>query len=398
MRNEESSYLSKALLNESARSSRLASEGVNADATYRAPLTQAESSFGPLKNEPDQRSTLLVAETNTTSDGETPIQTGYLVGDNHVPLVIRPSKPDIPLARLAEWLSRNRHLIEEWLLKHGALLFRGFPISSVADFKVVASAASEDLLDYAERSSPRTELIDKVYTSTDYPASHAIFPHNEHSYSATYPLKIFFCCLVPAEAGGETPLIPIRNVTARISEEVRAKFSRTGWMYVRNFGDGLGLSWKTAFRTSERASVEEYCKAAQISFEWKDGDRLRTRQVRPAFIDHPKTGERLWFNHATFFHVSTLDADMRDVLTKWFSDSELPNNTYYGDGSSIAPDIMHQLRKAYLDEMVTFPWFAGDVIMVDNVLTAHARAAYAGQRKVLVAMAERITRSDLGGQ
>jgi alpha-ketoglutarate-dependent taurine dioxygenase len=35
-----------------------------------------------------------------------------------------------------------------------------------------------------------------------------------------------------------------------------------------------------------------------------------------------------------------------------------------------------------------FPWRTGDVLMLDNMLTAHARDPFEGPRKVVVAMAQ----------
>src|SRR5262249_37011863 len=155
---------------------------------------------------------------------------------------------------------------------------------------------------------------------------------NEHSYALTYPLRLFFGCLEPATRGGETPLVNIRKVTERISPQTRDRFRARGWMWARHFGDGMGLSWQTTFQTDDKAAVEAYCQRSKISAEWLEGDRLRTRQVRPVFATHPRTGETLWFNHLTFFHITTLDRELREVLLADLTEDELPNNTYYGDG------------------------------------------------------------------
>ncbi|KPZ09299.1 hypothetical protein ALO94_200461 [Pseudomonas syringae pv. spinaceae] len=37
---------------------------------------------------------------------------------------------------------------------------------------------------------------------------------------------------------------------------------------------------------------------------------------------------------------------------------------------------------------VSFPWLENDVLMLDNMLTAHSRAPFTGKRKVVVAMAQ----------
>jgi alpha-ketoglutarate-dependent taurine dioxygenase len=295
---------------------------------------------------------------------------------------------------LADWAAENREAVETKLLKHGAILFRGFNAYTPTDLERFIKSISGEALEYRERSSPRSKVSGNIYTSTDYPASKEIFPHNEHSYSKTFPLKLFFLCEKPAQQGGETPIGDCRKILQHITPEVRERFIQRKYMYVRNFGDGIGLPWQTVFQTTDRATVERYCRGAAIEVEWKDNDHLRTRQVRPAVVTHPKTGELVWFNHATFFNVSTLDPEIRDALLEEFCEDDLPNNTYYGDGSRIEPSVLEELRAAYQQEMVSFPWQRGDVLMIDNMLTAHARKSFKGPRSVLVGMSQPYTRAE----
>lgn len=334
---------------------------------------------------------------NTGTHRRVPSYTGTTALFNEeggIPLVLR-GNGSHTVEELCGWISDHRPFLVAKILENGAVLLRGFPMHTADDFRSIASAVSSDIITYSERSSPRKEVAAQVYTSTEYPASEAIFPHNEHSYCVTYPLRLFFGCILPAKAGGATPLVPMRRVKARISEHTREHFRKFGYMYVRNFGDGLGLPWQVAFQTSDRCEVEKYCRNMAISVEWKSDDRLRTRQVRPVFVTHPRTGEQLWFNHATFFHVSTLDPVAREVLSSEFDEDELPNNTYYGDGQAIEPEVLDELRSAYMSEVVSFPWERGDMLILDNVLTAHSRQPYVGPRKILVSMAEPITRTDI---
>jgi alpha-ketoglutarate-dependent taurine dioxygenase len=296
---------------------------------------------------------------------------------------------------LAEWAMLNKGFIEAKLLNHGAILFRNFALRTADDFGKVLHGLTDGLLEYSERSSPRSAVGDRIYTSTDYPATQAIFPHNEHSYSKRFPLNLFFFCVTPAEYGGETPIVDCRKVLWRLSPATRERFIEKKWMYVRNYNDGFGLSWQTAFQTEDKGRVEEYCRDADIHVEWKAGNRLRTYQIRPAVAKHPRTGELVWFNHATFFNVSTLEASMRDALLAEFKDEDLPNNTYYGDGSNIEPQVLNELRDAYKQDLVSFPWRRGDLLMIDNMLTAHSRSPYAGAREVLVAMSSPHSRDDI---
>lgn len=320
--------------------------------------------------------------------GEELVKIETLRPDKSLPLVIRPALEGL---NPASWLVKNRQLAEELLLKHGGLLFRDFNVKLVADFEQFIKAVSPHVLEYHERSSPRSQVGDGIYTSTDYPPSHSIFLHNENSYQVTWPLKVMFFCSTPAGRGGDTPIADCRNIFRRISEKIKARFLEKKWMYVRNFGDGFGLSWQTVFQSADKAVVEEHCRRNKIEVEWKQGDRLRTRAVRPATARHPRTGETVWFNHATFFHISTLEATMRDVLLAQFEEQDLPTNTYYGDGSPIEASALDELREAYRQETSAFPWQKGDILILDNMLAAHGRAPFAGPRKVLVGMAEPIS-------
>jgi alpha-ketoglutarate-dependent taurine dioxygenase len=193
--------------------------------------------------------------------------------------------------------------------------------------------------------------------------------------------------MTPPTQGGETPIADCRKVFERIDPKVRQRFIEKGWMLVRNFGDGLSLSWQSVFQTEDRSAVEAYCRQAGIETEWH-GDRLRARQVRRAVAQHPATGEMVWFNHAAFFHVSTLESSTREVLLAGLAEEDLPNNTYYGDGSPIELSALDEIREAYRIEMVSFAWQPGDILMLDNMLVAHGRNPYAGPRKILVAMSE----------
>jgi alpha-ketoglutarate-dependent taurine dioxygenase len=316
---------------------------------------------------------------------ESLVRTGFLPGLDGMPLLVEPVPGG---GDLTGWAEAHRDWIEQQLGRHGALLFRGFPLKAAEDLERLVAASFGGSLEYTERSSPRSQVSGKIYTSTDYPPEMPIFLHNEQSYNRVFPLRILFFCLLPAEQGGATPIADVRKVYQRIDPGVRRRFAREGYLYVRNFGDGFGLSWQEAFGSEDPSAVERYCRENGIVAEWKDKGRLRTRQLRRAVGAHPRTGEPVWFNHLTFFHVSTLEPRVRAALTAELADEDLPNNTFYADGSPIEPDAMDHLRAAYHAETLAFPWQRGDVLMLDNMLTAHARQSFSGPRKIVVAMAQ----------
>lgn len=296
---------------------------------------------------------------------------------------------------VVDWAARSRAFIERRLLTWGALLFRGFGLDSTERARTFAAAISDEFPPFPEESSPRSRLDGPVYTSTDYPAAYPIQFHNEHSYASEWPMKLYFACLTPASRGGETPLASSRRILRRLSPSTQSAFRARGIMYARTFTPGAGLTWQVALKTDDRATAEAYCAQRSIDWAWLPGDRLRTRQVRAAIVRHPLTGDEVWFNHGWFFNLEALrPVELRDYLRTQPEDS-LPNQTYFGDGTPIPKEILQELEAVYASEGFAFPWARGDLLVIDNMLTAHARSPYTGSRKVVVLMADRCRRSDL---
>lgn len=320
-----------------------------------------------------------------TLSHEEMVRVGSLPGGGPLPLVVEPNFGKVDLA---EWAANSRDFIAHSLLKHGGLLLRGFGLKDQGDFDRFLSAIELPRMHYMEGATPRTELREKIYTSTEYPADQSIALHNELNYVITWPMKIFFFCVTAAETGGETPIADVRRVYDRISPETRARFHEHGWMLVRNFGEHLSLPWQMSFRVSSQAEMEDYCRRARVECIWKKNGDLETRQVRPAVRRHPQTGEWVWFNHVAFWHNSSLDPEVRKMFLTEFSLDDLPYNTYYGNGEPISDEVAEEIREAYRQETVAFPWLEGDLLMMDNMLVAHGRNPFSGSRKILVAMGE----------
>jgi alpha-ketoglutarate-dependent taurine dioxygenase len=281
------------------------------------------------------------------------------------------------------------------LLEHsGALLLRGFGLRGTAGFARAVEALSPNVARFDEESSPRRAVGGAVSTSTDYPAAYPIQFHNEYSYSAAWPLRLFFFCGKPAERGGETPIADSRRVLERISDATRARFERRGVLYHRRFSPNLGVDWRRAFHTDDESQVSAKCDALGIQAIWEDGE-LRTRQTGTAIVRHPHTGEESWFNHAFIFNVRSLEPiELREALMLESPD-KLLTSTFYGDGEPIEDAVIEELRQAYAAEALRFPWQAGDLLAIDNMLCSHSRAPFRGARQVFTVMTDKICRKDL---
>ncbi len=303
-----------------------------------------------------------------------------------LPLVVGPDAEDVDLP---SWVQHNRGLVDQLLLQHGVLLFRGFKINSVERFKDFSRSLSDTLDGYDERTSPREHFGDNVFTSTVYPNDQPLLYHNANSYSTFWPMKIWFGCMIRAEKGGCTPLADCRRMMHVLEPGLLEEFSRRGVMYRRNFLSGMGLSWQETFGTQDRAEVAAYCAKEKIECEWVSEHHLRTTQIRQAVQQHPVTGDKVWFNQAALFHISMLKAGVAERFISDFAEEDLPSNAYYGDGGAIGRMELESIVEAYEKSAVRFDWQVGDVALMDNMLVAHARDPFEGERLITVAFSGR---------
>jgi amino acid adenylation domain-containing protein len=331
-----------------------------------------------------KRKTLDVAAANLVTTCELPCGSGSL-------LVAEPQMPNV---NLAGWATSNRQATEEMLRRHGAVLWRGFDIRTVEYFETVARAMSDELFgEYGDL--PRASVSGNVYGSTPYPADQAILFHNESSHMHRWPMKIWFYCAQAPAQGGETPIVDCRKIYQLLDPVLRERFARKKLMYVRNYTETLDVSWQDFFRTSDRAEVESYCRAAGIDYEWKDGNELRTRQVCQAIARHPRTGADVFFNQLQLHHVSCLAPATYESMRSLFREEDYPRNVCYGDGTPIEDSVVSEICDLYRQTSVSFTWQEGDILMLDNMLTAHGRNPYSGPRKIVVAMGDIMPQAEL---
>jgi hypothetical protein len=202
-------------------------------------------------------------------------------------------------------------------------------------------------------------------------------------------MKIAFYCLLPAAAGGETPIADVRRVLGNLSPYTKEKFRNLGIKYVRNISKFVGLSWEEIYQSSDKLHVEAFLTSNGYSFNWLGEDDLRVEWIRPAVVKHPVTNEEVWFNHGYFYNSLVMDP----LLAKAFTSDNLPFNTFYGNGDPIDQAAIDDIRQAYANSRTQFVWEKGDVLLLDNMLAAHARRPYKGDRSVLVSMFEPVNRS-----
>jgi alpha-ketoglutarate-dependent taurine dioxygenase len=310
---------------------------------------------------------------------------------------LQPGKPPILLAEVAgdaaRWAAQYREVLRLLVNEYGALLVRGLKLGDVAQAEGVFRNLGI-LMGETESFAPRQQHGNGVYSSTKWPSQQPMGMHHELSYTLEPPGMMLFACFTAPAAGGATSVADSLSVLPALPAELVERFERVGWLLVRNYHDDIGASVADAFGTEDRGAVESYCRDHDIRFEWQPGGGLRTWQRRAAIVRHPLTGQRCWFNQIAFLNQWTLAPEVRERLVNQYGEDGLPFNTRFGNAESIGPDIVRTINQVYQANTAREAWEAGDLLLVDNIRTAHAREPFEGPREVVVGMADAVNLAD----
>lgn len=323
-----------------------------------------------------------------------------VINQDQLPLVIQPSGSLQSKEDFLHLLQTQQSFIKEKLLKHGGILFRDFPLQNAVDFAgAIRKQGLGSFVDYIGGDSPRHKIHEGVYTSTEAPPSFKIPLHNEMSFVKYYPKHIYFFCEIPPKAKGETIIADARKVYHGVDPEVRERFIQKGLKYVSCYfyKDHLmqwvtknsHKSWIQVFETESKAEVEKKCHDHEFEFQWTKNDWLKISQVRPAFLVHPETGEKVWFNQAHLYDFNPRLLGLWKYLgSKLFycrAHTKL-HQVFFADQSPIPRRDLYHVMDVLDANTIAFPWQKGDLLVLDNVLAMHGRAIFEGKRRILAAM------------
>lgn len=317
------------------------------------------------------------------------MNTAFAIHDTAMPVTIDAGSlsPDEFIA----YFKNNKPAFDATLEKTGMLKFTGVRIATVDDFQYIIDQIASRFLNYIDGNSPRTKLSGNVYTSTEYDKTQKITMHNELSYSAKWPNKLFFSCILPATEGGETLLADSRDILKQMNSEIVAAIEQKGVTYIRNLhgGRGIGPSWQETFETDSKTTVEDYCRSYKIDYEWGGDDNIKIKQFSKGIITHRTTGEKLWFNQIDQFHPVQLEEELFETLKILYDEPEnFPMYVRFGDGTPIQESMVKEILKTIETVTIAPAWSRNELLIVDNELVSHGRNSYTGERKVVVAMSE----------
>lgn len=318
------------------------------------------------------------------------------------PTLIAPSQENMSWEDLAYRLRSNKHVLEKLLLKHGAILFRNFPVTSAELFSdFIETLNFGEFVNYIGGDSPRDKVEKKVYTSTEAPPNFHISLHQELSYVKKFPRHIYFYCDIAPAEGGETIIADARKVYASLDPDVINRFHAQGLTYISHYFHNSKImqfvnkiqrshkSWPEVFETSNPLEVEKLCAENEFEWQWLRNNWLEIKQTRPALLDHPITQETVWFNQAHLYDFNVKHLGLKNYVASkifYFRKHTRLHEITFANGSRIPKDDLYHVMDVLNENTVAFPWQKKDVMVLDNVLAMHGRAPFVGPRRILTAL------------
>jgi len=284
------------------------------------------------------------------------------------------------IADVTQTIRNKREWIEQQLMEHSALLFRGFPLRSAADFSSFVEAFGWEEHPYVG-FAPRTKVEDRIYTANEGPLHEQLAFHHEMSWMHSWPSKVFFFCETAPPEGGQTAIVLSQSITQRMENrfpEFVTKLKDVGLVFTvttpaqNRVSSFIAKNWQTFLETNDPSEAKK--RTSEVfscaSFEcFEDGSAkfvLGPREVMREFEGYG--GRPVWF----LGNISIAGGENPSLCM--------------GDGSEIPGEAVEAFRDILDEECVNLKWEEGDVLLVDNRAVQHGKRPSKPPRRILVSM------------
>lgn len=318
----------------------------------------------------------------------TPLEEQKMVDGLAFPLMVTPPDTDVSenVASAMNWVSSNKAELHDLLIKHGALLLRGFPVGSSADFETLLDHTDYVNMPYVGGAAPREQVTEsRIVTANESPASEKIPFHHEMAQVPTPPGYIFFYCEIASERGGATSILHSNEICQKFFEidpDFAKKVSDQGVRYIRvmpeetDRSSAIGRSWKETFQVDNRFDAELAMRDAGMEWEWlEDGSVKTLTAILPAIRHDAEIDKPVFFNS-----IAAVFTGWNDVRNKG------EKAVLTADGEYMKPDVLAELVKEMDKLCVNFKWQPGDVLWINNHTVLHARQPFEGNRRILASI------------
>jgi len=318
-----------------------------------------------------------------------------------LPLILKPLDGS-PLASdpaaVQAWFAEHHGALEAMLPTFGGVVLRGFAVPDTAAFNVLLAGYETDPHGYSGGLTPRKNIAGKVFEASRVPPDQKIILHQEMGYLPAYPKMVVFYCLAPAKTGGCTTIGDMRRFQAQIPAALLREVRERGVLYRRNYRapgpepDPIKAlfrrEWTEVLQVETAAQAEAACAAVGCEAVWEDDGSLSMRYRSPGFVRHPVTGEDVWFAQVQgmHFNAARLEDNYAELVAAFPRGRPRPVEILFGDGAEIPDELVTPLYPILDGLAVNLPYERGDIMLLDNIYTAHGREPYTGHRDVQVGL------------
>ena len=255
--------------------------------------------------------------------------------------------------------------------KYGALVLTGLDVRHEA-FIALTERFAPTFMEYVggannDRDSAYGKSTTVLTVTGGAAAKYAIPLHGELHYTYPRPKTMFFCCIRPADANGQTMLCDGVALWKALPDPIRTLFETRRIRYRRIYTEA---DWKKVYKTDDLDRVKATCaKAGVVLNELGDG---QIETIHIAHVYNDVAAGRSFVNNMLVWAA-------REYISG-FTDSQVR----FEDGSDLPKDVLYKIHEISEKLTLNIPWQPGWVALVDNTRVMHGRRSYEDEKRDII--------------
>jgi alpha-ketoglutarate-dependent taurine dioxygenase len=263
----------------------------------------------------------------------------------------------------------DRDTIIDLFKQRGVVLFKDYDADLDA-FNAFAARFSTDFMTYKGGGYIRSKAkdgADQTLLSVSYDYGRekqdtfGLPLHGEMYYVENRPVMLWFYCVRPADADGETTVCDGSRVYRELSPATRGLFESKRLKYIRHYLDG---EWQKIYQTDDIDETERFCKWNGLRVKVDRAARaISTEYLHPAIITSR------WGNHTVYIN-NILPVIWQEQMGRQTS------IVRFEDGSKIPSEVVDEVVSVQQRLMFPIAWERKNFVMIDNTRVQHGRRAF----------------------
>lgn len=306
---------------------------------------------------------------------------------------------------LIDWARKHQREIAQAIQQFGAIVFSGFNFNK-GNFSEAFTAITGMPTQAYQGDSHRDEVSPQIYQSTAL--NNRIPPHQEIAggYRKNMPQRIAFLCVTPSTEGtGKTLVVNVEKVSKEIEAlmpELWSSLSKKTLTYTARYlpENSWRTKWirwlnpshatlKQRFGTENKQEIEKQCLEEGLTCEWDGGWAVISRKGIPATIQ--VNGKTLFCNA---IHIDRMSPQLCGgwipyILARillYHTTRSMQYDVQFDDGTQITRQDAGRVLNILKKHETGRSWKKGDLMILNNPTTMHAKTSHIGKREILVAM------------